>query len=595
MRLILFGIVLATSQAFGFNTSDYNSSNFTSRTIGHQNGEICVLPSIPSIGSYEYSKKDLKNDNKLCALDHYSENAVCEKLWSSFPAVEYFKIKTGEVKSELEKSCSKRSGTKTNLKKLAKFKYGTSCSRTSSILGYYHIARILDIKHVPNTVIRTMDKDYHLERATEGARKAGLRDSSELIAQTWRGLKSTLKKDPRDKRRGRYLLSQDSAHSYGAISKNPAGEHFYGRPFYHGAGADTGVKRFASRSEAYKDLRNSASISSMVGEELTSSNLQRIQQMKDATELIILDTLFGQRDRIGNLHFYDVFLYSKDGEKLSSEKMKDVIKDEMENLPDYLSQLDAIKEKYPTDDKNSRSYKSNKKSKRVAQVELVSGYLKETYGVYAHAKRIIMKDNDCGFKGGNTWRDLKLVEKIKHVNQDTYTQLMALQDFIANDPSADEYLKVELTMFDEEIKTFKSNLNYIASSLNENCLAGKLKTDLNIKSHFRGENTELTCGQGLISTPAITTPDTSNESGMITAAKPRNIRTSLVLNEGNGLTDTSKLNGGTQNAAGDVFELVQIHRLTKYTFYEVKVISSNGQLSGLAGSDQTVFISSTAF
>ncbi len=48
-------------------------------------------------------------------------------------------------------------------------------------------------------------------------------------------------------------------------------------------------------------------------------------------------------------------------------------------------------------------------------------------------------------------------------------------------------------MFDEEIKTFKDNLNYIAASLKNNCDTGKLKTDLNIKNHFSGTNTNLIC------------------------------------------------------------------------------------------------------
>lgn len=484
MGIIIFITTLA-STAFGFNSADY--INFTGRTLNHQNSEICVLPEIPSIGDFTHSKKDKKNDAKLCALDHYEANAVCEKLWSSFPAVEYFKIKTGELKADLEKQCSQRAGQKTPLKKLAKYKYGTSCSRTSSILGYYQIARILGISHVPNTVIRTMDKDYHLKRAAEGARKAARPNRSELIAQTWRGLKSTLNKDPRDKRRGRYLLSQDSEHSYGALAGNPTGELFYGRPFYHGAGSDTGVKRFASRSVAYKDLKRSSSVSELITSDITSNNFQRIQQMKDASEIIILDTLFAQRDRIGNLHFYDYFIFSKDGIKLSTKKMKILIKDELSLAPEYKEKVDVISAKY------SGSSKSSKKAKRAAQLKLVSEYLTATYGQNAHAKRIIMKDNDCGFKGGNTWKSLKLVEKIRHINQNTYNQVLALQDFIKNDPTAENYLKVELTMFDEEVKTFKDNLNYIATSLKSNCDSGKLKADLNIKNHFNGTNTDLIC------------------------------------------------------------------------------------------------------
>ncbi len=340
---------------------------------------------------------------------------------------------------------------------------------------------------MPNTVIRTMDKDYHLERAVAGARKAARPNRDELIAQTWRGLKSTLNKDPRDKRRGRYLLSQDSHHSYGALAQNPTGELFYGRPFYHGAGADTGVKRFASRSAAYKDLKRSSSINALAGSEITSENFQRIQQMKDASEIIILDTLFAQRDRIGNLHFYDYFIFSKDGLKFSTKKMKSLIKDELSLSPEYKEKADAISTKY------SGNSKSSKKAKRAAQLKLVSEYLTATYGQNAHAKRIIMKDNDCGFKGGNTWKSLRLVENIRHINQNTYTQILALQSFIETDPTAEHYLKTELTMFDEEVKTFKDNLNYIATSLKNNCDAGKLKTDLNIKDHFSGTNTDLIC------------------------------------------------------------------------------------------------------
>ncbi len=90
MGITLF-ITTLISFAFGFNSADY--TNFTERTLNHQNGEICVMPAIPSIGSFSHSKKDQKNDAKLCALDHYKKMLSVKNFGAHFLLLNILKLK----------------------------------------------------------------------------------------------------------------------------------------------------------------------------------------------------------------------------------------------------------------------------------------------------------------------------------------------------------------------------------------------------------------------------------------------------------------------------------------------------------------------
>ena len=114
--------------------------------------EICVIPK--KYPNAVYSGKDLQREQELCGLVAVQPVALCPKLKSTNPAVEFFSLPEGASASQIEsKMCSNEAS-----KKLAKYKGSISCSYTPSLLAYYHISRILgNVVQVPPVVIRTMN------------------------------------------------------------------------------------------------------------------------------------------------------------------------------------------------------------------------------------------------------------------------------------------------------------------------------------------------------------------------------------------------------------------------------------------------------
>ncbi|MCC6138197.1 MAG: hypothetical protein IT287_06165 [Bdellovibrionaceae bacterium] len=140
-------------------------------------GEVCVIPDRFPIEDVDYSKRDAKLEKRLCSYDFHLDAsteeatavALCPKLFSTYPAVELIELPVGSTKTDYEKKmCNKTVGGKNKGKKLAKYKNSMSCSKTPSIVGYYHVSRALGIDSVPVSVLRTMEKSVHQEVADRG-------------------------------------------------------------------------------------------------------------------------------------------------------------------------------------------------------------------------------------------------------------------------------------------------------------------------------------------------------------------------------------------------------------------------------------------
>jgi hypothetical protein len=180
--------------------------------------EVCVIPKHFING--EYSDEDLKNQRRLCEINEDANAAVCPKTNSTNPGLDMYSLPQGSTPKQVEEARCKAPGAK----KIAKYKLSTSCSYTPSILGYYHLSRMLGgIANVPPGVLRTFDLQHHIALG-----RAALAETSPkaLIHQTWAGLVSQLTAGGNASRRD-LLLTDDLTQSYGALSQNPAKEKFY--------------------------------------------------------------------------------------------------------------------------------------------------------------------------------------------------------------------------------------------------------------------------------------------------------------------------------------------------------------------------------
>lgn len=418
---------------------------------GKKTTQVCVIPKHFPDG--KYSKDDLEDEQKLCSLNT-NTNAVCPKNSSTNPGLEFFEVPEGlSVKSLEQNMCqapSAKDKKKNTAEKLAKYKLSTSCSYTPSILAYYHVSRILGgAGKVPAAVMRTFDLQNHLDlsekaltyiRDTEGA--------DAVIYQTWNSLfkalqsgKSSSKKD--------LLFTDDFAQSYGALTQNPRGEEKYSEMFHSASGGGTRAEAFRDKNPIYALLTKTKAINEIVGQEFNKENLQKVIQMRDVSEFILLDTLLSQEDRFGNIHFVERYVYQDSAEQDSNGNAK--VKSKKKMTPEEIKQSQALQ-----------------------------------------VKIMLLKDNDCGVSRENRAKAAGLLNKIAHLSPDTYQRLQKLNKSMTSN-EATQFFKEGLMFTSTDLKTFMQNLNESASLLKKKCQEGTLKLDLDLESHFGKNKSKVSC------------------------------------------------------------------------------------------------------
>ena len=104
-------------------------------------------------------------------------------------------------------------------------------------------------------------------------------------------------------------------------------------------------------------------------------------QLRDASDLIVIDTLMNQQDRFGNVHYQETYFY----------------RDTADPNPDGSPKLKSSRELTP---------------QQVAQLGAV------------RVKTLLLKDNDCGVSKTNVARQAGLIDRVAHIDPDTYRRVL---------------------------------------------------------------------------------------------------------------------------------------------------------------------------
>ena len=417
------------------------------QTVNHSSPgglqERCVLPK-PMPGA-DYSKKDIRKEEELCKLNFYqADTAICPKLFSTSPGIEiYQELPNNMSKQNYEAAYCKQPKHRPG-DKVAKFKQTITCLYTPSIMSYYHISRYLQTKLVPPGLIRTMDaKEHHkvVEAGTEYVRKL-YSNPSTIIRWAWEsGWPSEYSKQ------NPLIFTADKMQVFGGLSVNPGHEEAY-KEVSNVSSYETRYQDF-KRGRPYQNLADRTPVSQKVGKSLAES-AQLITQMKDVSDLIVLDTLLNQQDRIGNIHYKMAWVYAEAGK----------IEDKSVN--------------YVQDPKNPKSDIVD--PKQVAEMQAKGA---------VQVKQMLLKDNDCGVAKSNMARANNLIEDSHHMSLVTYKQLQQLQkDF--QSAQMQDYFKREFLFNDRDVKSFKDNLDFLAKHTKQRCLSGDLLLDLDLDRHLSG-------------------------------------------------------------------------------------------------------------
>jgi hypothetical protein len=428
--------------------------------------EQCIA--VKHFPGVEYDDDDLGDENELCKLDFYkipgasgeaTPVALCPKMSSTFPGVEIYEL-DGQDKTKYETALCKGQDNRPT-SRIAKFKQSVSCCYTGSVLAYYHISRILGgALNVPVAVIRTMDVSQHAAIAKRGAAW-----SSSLNQKLWN---QVLGYDTAISKRDNYF-SADSKTVFGAMSMNPKGEERYAEINQNSADPATARLNFLAKPQVQRVFQ-SGSVGTVAPRDLPGS-AQILQQMKDISDLVVVDHIMQQQDRFGNIHYQNYYYYLNPNGKIEKKRVK--------------QQPNGAMDPKPTPD-----------------AVLV--------------KRMLLKDNDCGSRAGNPKAfTLDEVKKLRHMNPRTYKGIRYLaQTWRAGVAKpffqSESLLNTPDVLAHEGLEDFGARLLRVADVLYTNCKSGTLMLDLDLGDHIKGLNSpELVakkCEDVLSPTPSIAQP-----------------------------------------------------------------------------------------
>jgi hypothetical protein len=438
-------IIFFTRQSFAQTTDVYEGSldrgaSRGTRTVefsvpGNRPPEIGVIPKHLPFGNYrgEDGSKDIADEQELVRYDLYKLGntatdgavAVCPKDKSTSAAVELFAVLDNAPKSgpETPAFCT---AIRKSSKDLAKFKQTDNVFTTTStaaILGYYHVSRVLgDICEIEPAVLRTMDIEQH-KRVVKMAADLGIRGT---VRKSW-DLFNRYYANPRGSSVAQTLFTKDFLQIYGGLEKNARGEEHYTEWLAVGANL--------SSTRAFQNMADSRPVQAILGSRgFTQSNVQALIAMRDMSEMILLDYLMAQSDRLtgGNISDYATIYYQDQGQI-----------------------------------KNTR-----KADKVPAGATAVT------------VKKLIIVDTDAGLLNQNVFEQKGYLNRISHMHPDTFARLADFAQRWKTDPSVKGFFHEECTFSNSQLARFEKYLLNAATVLQSRKDRGQLRLDLSLDDFF---------------------------------------------------------------------------------------------------------------
>ncbi len=450
MRLVavcysaVLSVLVSFSSALAIDLANLKGETRTEHLSPYGVRELCVVPK--KWPGAAYRSEDTGKESTLCGYDFYRFVGICPKYNSTNPGVLLLAPNAKYDKEAIDASdCNvKKMGVKTE----AKFKQTITCSYTPSILAYYHMSRILGgVGRVPVAVIRTMDLNVHNQLTTKAVH--ALRDSTDTIAEGWRKL-GQMHLNP-----GAFpqLVDSTLTQLYGGLSDNVKNEEIYydvsGRGSYNSR-----YQRFLKQKPFLK-VASSKTVAQLVGSTEFTRVAQDVIQMKDVADMVLIDTLMNQQDRIGNIH-YKFYWYSINPSTHRIERSK--------------SDAELVE----------------------GQIVVPAEEKRQMAGRPAVVlKEMVLKDNDCGVIKDNMMRAFSVLEKVRHMSYLTYRYFMAFEKSLAH-PATKDYFKTEMLFTDKDYRSLQDNARKAKEILTGTCRTGQLKFDLDLETYLPGARPPVT-------------------------------------------------------------------------------------------------------
>jgi peptidoglycan hydrolase-like protein with peptidoglycan-binding domain len=371
-----------------------------------------------------FTKHDKNKIDQLGSLDFYASSGpqsvgVVPKLHNTSAGIEIYQLPPTLTKETFEKTegpyrsgVTKKYSNKRSGEKIAKFKAGTMAQ---SGLACFHMSRLLGhLVEVPPATYRTIDLQ-EFQKVGEQARTTGHPSCTEA----WANLRAMAQSaSPR-------LVLSEGKVVYGSLAQNPRGEESSPEDYWT-VGAIRG-------HSFYKVLSSKAPVANVLN--LNDPKcLQDLALAQDMIRGVILDSIFRQVDRLGNIS--------------------------VDQLQHYVNRDGKVK----WDDKLSEKDKAD----AVSPIFTL--------------KRIIYKDNDDGMMWGmNSISVTPILTETHHLDETTYNRLQWLAGLMQDsEPGSDA-----------KIKDYFVNIVHISGDNYDNLKASLLKQAAALKSRVDSKDIQL--------------------------------------------------------------------------------------------------------
>jgi hypothetical protein len=425
--------------------------------------ERCVR--IGPMPGARYSDDDRAAEAAFCAVDLYAPTvALCPKTWSTSPGMIVYDVSAGPYAGDRagfeRRACPEGKDAKAQAAgELAKFKptmnaRGTSGTFSASPLLYYHFSRYLEADvGVPPAVWRSMDRGAHLsEVARPGLAQSGTSHSSAMNHTGWRVLVEA-DTDPSTYTPTGDLYTADRSALFGVMLKSPGSRYNTAVNGTRKSGWGKGQNEDFQETAPFLALRSAKPLAAAVAEAVAQARRdpqmardlpadvdprQIVFWMRDVAGIALLDFIFSQQDRIGNIDYTAWWIWAEGG---------------------VLKQRRA-KHHGPEED-----------------------------AAPAGAIRVLrtnLNDNDAGARVeyANFAKSTQMLEKMRRFPPATYARLMALDaDFRAKGPLY-AYVRDSFGLDARQLGQIVANTAYAARILGDACRRGALAFDADPEAFF---------------------------------------------------------------------------------------------------------------
>ena len=425
-----------------------------------------------------YSDKDRKAEAAYCAIDFYAPAvALCPKTWSTSPGMVVYDISEGPYANDRKgfeaNACVEGKGASDlAADDLAKFKptmnaKGTSGTFSASPLLYYHLSRFFQADiGVPPAVWRSRDRQMHLsEVARPGLAISGHSHSSGMNHNGWQMLVAS-DQDPGAYTPTTDLYTSDGAALYGVLLSSPGSRYTSEVNGTRASGWGKGQNEDFQNTAPFLALRSdkpvAEAIKAGIAGALKDPQIRRDMGddvdarqvafwMADLANIVLLDFIFSQQDRVGNIDYVPYWLWIEDG------KIKD--------------------------------RKANTHGPETEPVPEGAVRIKRTH----------LNDNDAGgrVEYANFSKSTQMLEKLRHFPATTYAKLVALNADLQAEGPLFAYLRDAFGISDRQLQQIVANTALATQILSDTCKRGELAFDLDAEAYFlTGTVTPATVGCG---------------------------------------------------------------------------------------------------